>query len=174
MGHALLKRGISTPRPVAYYKGLGGSSVPSFLLTARLDQAVTLEDGVKPGSDEKNGNRRGHSALIRTLSESLGRLVGRMHAWHFRHRNLGPCDLGVVPGAEKPVVHLIDIDQVRLVRQLSEKGRAADLARMSKNFARLPGNSRTARLRFLRAYLAELPQPNGDWKKLWHLIARLG
>jgi tRNA A-37 threonylcarbamoyl transferase component Bud32 len=168
-GHALLARGISTARPLAVveaklFQGRGRGE--SFLATAWIEGALNLHlyGWELAGRDPHGRHRRACQA-----AESLGRLLGRMHAWRISHGDLKGCNLVVCEQADGVSAHLIDLDSVRFHRRMSPSQPARDLARLAASMEAHPWLSRTVRLRFLRAYLHGSGR---DWKPLWRDIAR--
>lgn len=165
MGHALLTRGIATARPLAVFqppKSLRRQE--SYSITAWIPGAKNLHLYLweLAGRSPVQRRRRTHQC-----AESLGRLLGRMHAWHVSHDDLKACNLVAVDRAEGVDTFLIDLDGVKILRRLSADRRARDLARLAASIDMHGWLSRTVRLRFLRAYLAELGDRNVEWKRTW-------
>jgi tRNA A-37 threonylcarbamoyl transferase component Bud32 len=169
LGHALIQRGIATARPILVCQPKRGL-LPrdSYLATAWIEHAQNLHlygwalARREPGERER---RARHTA------ESLGRLLGRMHAWNVAHRDLKGCNLVAVEQPNSVDACLIDLDGVRLKRRLSRRERADNLSRLAASVHAHPWVSNTHRLRFLRAYLAVLGKSTGDWKDCWREIA---
>ena len=166
LGHALLLRGIATARPLALCesrkRGLRGDS---YLATQWIDGAINLHlYGWKLARSTAAERRR----RTRQAAVELGRLIGRMHAWHISHPDLKGCNLLIAERAGGLEAFLIDLDGVRLVRRLWPGARARNLGRLATSLEAHPWVTRTDRLRFLRAYLREAaPSRNCDWKGLW-------
>jgi len=118
---------------------------------------------------------RSHNIRMRQANrcaESLGRLLGRMHAQRVLHGDLKAGNLLVTDHDGKIESHLVDVDDVRLDVDTSLPRRAADLARLAVSLEAHPWVSRTVRLRFLRAYLRECGRTALGWNTLWRAIAK--
>ena len=68
---------------------------------------------------------------VRQLAESLGRLLGRMHARGVANRDLKALNLVVVERARSLATYLVDVDGVRFCGHTSDRSRALDLARLA-------------------------------------------
>jgi len=85
---------------------------------------------------------------------ALGRCVGRMHAAGIVHGDLRPGNVLVDPVTEPPTFTFLDNERTARHRRIPDPGRLKNLVQINM----LPtGLSRTDRLRFWRAYLAENP-----------------
>jgi tRNA A-37 threonylcarbamoyl transferase component Bud32 len=182
LGRALLARGIATARPLAVCEPRPWTSARrSYLVTEWIVDAENLHlYGWRLLSSPL------HERLARAArcAESLGRLVGRMHAAAISNRDLKGANLLVVDPdpptrGDLPGTYIVDLDGVRLRRRLSRGRRAADLARLAVGLEAHPWVSRTICRRFLRAYLAALT-PDGApsdvlnkdaAKQLWRDVA---
>jgi tRNA A-37 threonylcarbamoyl transferase component Bud32 len=167
LGNALRIRGITTARPVAVFQPAGTSE--SYLATEWLDGAENLH---LYGWRLAKLDARLRMALARRCLTQLGQLIGRMHAWEIAHRDLKAGNLAVVDRADQTEIYLIDLDGVRLTRRLSPSARLQNLARMAVSLQLHPWVSRPLLLRFLRAYLRQLPTPRAAWKPLWRDVAK--
>jgi tRNA A-37 threonylcarbamoyl transferase component Bud32 len=169
LGHALLQRGIATARPVCVCeprrRGLRWESY----LAAEWIEGEDLQTFVQR---IRGSSPAARWAKARVAAVTLGRLLGRMHAWHVAHRDLKAANLMVVDRREQIEAYLIDLDGVRLLRRISPRRRARNLARLATSIAAHPWVTRTLRLRFLRAYLEELPDNQRDWKALCTAVER--
>jgi tRNA A-37 threonylcarbamoyl transferase component Bud32 len=169
-GHALLQRGIATARPLCAIEPRGGfGGREGYLATQWIDSGLNLHlyGWELAGRTSAQRQRR-----VRQCAESLGRLLGRMHAWRIGHRDLKACNLMVAERADGVETFLIDLDGLRIASRQSSRSRARDLARLATSIEAHEWVSRTIRLRFLRAYLRELSEPGEDWKALWRAVAR--
>jgi tRNA A-37 threonylcarbamoyl transferase component Bud32 len=167
LGHALRSRGVATARPVAVFQAT--SKREGFLATEWLAGAENLH---LYGWRLANLDARRRFVLARRCLTQLGELIGRMHAWEIAHRDLKAGNLAVVDRGEATDVYLIDLDGVRLARRLSRSTRVQNLARMAMSLQLHPWVSRPLLLRFLLAYLRQLPAPQPAWKPLWRDIAK--
>jgi tRNA A-37 threonylcarbamoyl transferase component Bud32 len=165
LGHALLQRGIATARPLAVCEPRRFSlRSSSYLITEWIEGAENMHLYLWRVAERAAPERRRRA---RECAQSLGRLVGRMHAWDVAHRDLKGCNLVAVEGPNGVETRLIDLDGVRIVRRLGQKTKMRNLARIAVSAAAHPWLSRTDRLRFLRAYLRELPNGGPRWKQVW-------
>ena len=104
-------------------------------------------------------------------ADSLGRLVGRMHAAGAAHRDLKAANLVVVEKDSRLETWLVDLDGLQIGRSVSLARRARDIARLAAGLAAHPWVTRSISRRFLRAYLSAYPGNATDWKPLWRAIA---
>jgi len=168
LGHALLLRGIPTARPWAVCEPrTWGLKRESYLATQWLDGATNLH---LYGWQLAKADAATRRKRVWQCASSLGRLVGKMHAWRVTDRDLKGCNLVVVERPDRVDIYLIDLDGVRIAWWLSPRTRARDLARLATSVELHPWLSRTDRLRFLRAYFKATGE-QGDWKRLWQAIA---
>ena len=169
LGHALRERGIAAARPLCVCEPrTGGLRWQSYLATEWIEGAPLHEYiaglAAAPAAERRAKSRR--CAVV------LGRLLGRMHAWNVGHRDLKAANLILAENASQLQAHLIDLDGVRLVRRLSERRRARNLARLATSMEAHAWITRSDRLRFLRAYLAAAPLDGHTWKWFWRRAAR--
>jgi tRNA A-37 threonylcarbamoyl transferase component Bud32 len=175
-GHSLLLRGIATARPLAVCERRRfGGRADSYLVSEWIEGAINLHLYGWQLAAYSSGERR---RRVRQCAAALGRLLGRMHAWHVSHCDLKGCNLVVVERQNEIDAYLVDVDTVRIARRLSPAERARNLARLATSLAAHPWVTRTDRLRFVRAYLgalrslgADQPQNFSDWKTVWQSIA---
>lgn len=169
MGHALLSRGIATARPLAVLESRRmGMRWDSYLATQWIEGAENLHLYAWDLARRTQKERRRRT---RQIAENLGRLLGKLHDWQFAHRDLKGCNLVVVEHPEDVEVLVIDLDGLTLRRHLTPATQAQNLARLAVSLEAHPWLSRTDRLRFLRAYLRQLPRGTVEWKSLWRDIA---
>lgn len=168
LGQALLQRGIATARPLAVCEPRRFSfRSTSYLVTEWIAGAENMHLYLWRIAER---DPRERSRRARQCAASLGRLVGRMHAWHVAHRDLKGCNLVAVERAATVDTYLIDLDGMRIARRLRQGKKIRNLARIAVSAAAHPWLSRTDRLRFLRAYLGEQPATAPRWKQLWREI----
>lgn len=169
LGHALRERGIDTARPLLVVEPrTGGPRWESYLATEWVD-GDHLHDFAARVAALSPVDRR-HAARHATVV--LARMLGRMHAWNVDHRDLKAQNLMLAERAGKLTAYLIDLDGVRIVRSLTERRRARNLARLATSMEAHPWVTRTDRLRFLRAYVSVAPLEKHTWKWFWRRIAR--
>jgi tRNA A-37 threonylcarbamoyl transferase component Bud32 len=167
----LLARDIATPRPIAVCRARIWSSPTSYLATEWIAGAKNLHR-YGWGLAQRPACERFRRA--RQCAESLGSLIGRMHAAGVSHRDLKGANLLVVERGECVATWLVDLDGVKLRRRLGPKLRAANLARLAAGLEAHPWVTRTIFCRFLRAYARQFPQGSVAWKPLWHAVAARG
>jgi len=172
LGCRLLACGIPTPRPLAMCRPRGPwLHQTSYLATAWIEAAENLHLYGWRLAARPSGQRLRSAARC---AESLGRLVGRMHALQIAHRDLKGANLLVAERGDGVATYLIDLDGVRFCRHLSSSRRAANLARLAAGIVAHPWVTRTLCRRFLRAYLEQLPPGAVAWKALWRDVAARG
>ena len=104
-------------------------------------------------------------------ADSLGRLVGRMHAAGAAHRDLKAANLVVVEMDARLETWLVDLDGLQIGGHINFARRARDIARLAAGLAAHPWITRSISRRFLRAYLCAYPGTDIAWKPLWRAIA---
>ncbi len=176
IGHQLLRRGIDTPRPLACAVLVEGAVRTQYLLTAAVPDSLTLLDwcaelrAERPALPEQR-------ARWQPRWTGLARVLARLHAAGFDHRDLKFQNLLVSRRGPAERVWLLDLDGVRCHARWRALpgGKAWFVSRRVQNLARVlasahaQGMVRAAdALRFLRVYL------NGDerrdWKWWWRSI----
>lgn len=169
-GHALLQRDIATPRPILVAHPRHPANRPqSYLATEWIEGAENLHLygwRLAAQSPEERLRRAARAA------ESLGELVGRMHAWQIAHGDLKASNLLIVDGAGSPQTYVIDAEDVRITRRLTSAQRLRDLARLATSLQAHPWVTPAILCRFLRTYLRQLPEKSLDWKQLWRAVSR--
>jgi hypothetical protein len=178
----LLDCGVATARPVAACQPRGWRwRGVSYLATEWIEEAENLH---------RYGWRLGQQPLDRRLAEarrcaeSLGRLLGRMHAAGIAHRDLKATNLLVVASPGGVTTYVIDLDGVHVfggsagAETSHRKVSTSVLLRFAVNLARLaagleahPWVTRTVCLRFLLAYVEQFPPDTIAWKWFWRRIA---
>ncbi|MGA2619917.1 MAG: lipopolysaccharide kinase InaA family protein [Thermoguttaceae bacterium] len=169
LARALLERNVATARPIAACQPRPWPSRgTSYLATAWIEGAENLHRfGWRLAA--LSPDRRLRSAA--RCAESLGRLVGRMHAAGIANRDLKGVNLLVVQHGDDLQTYLVDLDGVRLTRGLRPQERAANLARLAVSVQAHPWVSRSVCRRFLRAYAAQFAPQTVAWKPLWRAVA---
>jgi tRNA A-37 threonylcarbamoyl transferase component Bud32 len=156
IGHALVARGLPTPRPRAWLRSADGGA--ERLVVDELPGASTLHGWIDATRDPSRRRR---------MAWRLGALAGRLHAWHFTHRDLKAGNILVSGG--RP--WLVDLDGTALGASPTFRRRTRDLARLESSLRLHPSLSRTERLRGLRAYLRAAEMPEAEWRSWWAAIA---
>ena len=166
-GHAFLDGLLPTPRPLAvWHRRRGGMSWEGYLLTEKVEDATDLRKFVLEIERLPPALRR---PLLHSLLDGLARLLRRMHAQGWSHRDLKASN---ILASRDGQVTLIDLVAPQRSRRLSRSRLARDLARLNASFLASPSISRTDRLRFLHMYGNHALTGDGDWKQWWRLIAR--
>ena len=168
LGQALLTRGIPTAPPVAAFQPAGWRwRGTSYLATEWIEGAENLHlFGWRLNACPMDERLR----LAAVCAKSLGRLLGRMHAAGVSHRDLKGANLLVVERRAEVATYLVDLDGVRVRRNLGAARRARDLARLAAGLEAHRWITCAVCCRFLRAYAAEF-SCNIEWKPLWRAIA---
>ena len=110
--------------------------------------------------------------LAARCAESLGQLVGRLHAEQIDHRDLKGANLLVARRGDRLTTYLIDVDGVRFCSRLPPARRAANLARLAAGLEAHPWVTPSILCRFLRAYVREHDPGTIGWKALWRAVSR--
>jgi len=187
MGHGLRLRGLPTPRPLAVlHRRRLGLPREGYLLTEMVPDARDLLAFVTALAQRPAAERR---ATLRTLIDSVARLVRTLHDRRLSHRDLKAANLLVAPrgwslarsakvwladgvtASEEAAVWFIDLVGVKRHGDLGRARRVQNLTRLHVSFVNHPGVSRTDKLRFLRVYLAWGLHGKTGWKEWWREIA---
>jgi tRNA A-37 threonylcarbamoyl transferase component Bud32 len=121
-GHRLLAAGVATARPLAVIvPSRWDLAAPSWIVTEWLDGARDLAQFSPRTSGEASA-----------AAAAVGKLLGRMHAAGWAHRDLKPQNLLVrfTTGNDEAQAFVIDLDGARFVRRVPERIRWKNLARM--------------------------------------------
>ncbi|HEX4147714.1 MAG TPA: lipopolysaccharide kinase InaA family protein [Pirellulales bacterium] len=165
VGHALLERGIATPRPLAVRVPRSwDAGSPSYLATTWIDGAVDLESYARRLATADSTERLARSAQC---ARSLGRLLGRMHAWRIAQRELTARNLLVREQPDSLEVWLANVGSIRLRRRLTYREQVQNLARLAASLARLECLSKPNCRRFFAAYVRELRPAEIDVRRIW-------
>jgi tRNA A-37 threonylcarbamoyl transferase component Bud32 len=167
-GNGLRVRGVESAEPLALVLPGPGAAL--------RDACVVLEDlGAERRADRVLAARlggppaAGRAALRRALVLAAAAQLRRLHAAGVEPVDVGASHWLVLGPPEAPRLAYAGDGRVRFPRRLSRRRRMASLARLA---ASLPACvSRTDRLRFLRAYAADDPEMQADWKR-W--LRRIG
>jgi tRNA A-37 threonylcarbamoyl transferase component Bud32 len=168
LGHALLRRGIDTPKPILFVD-CPEPRPRCYLLTEAVPESMGVAEVFKtfwPGMSA--AIQRDWLALhLRRLARQLRRL----HEEGFDHRDLKFSNLLVARDPADPRVWVLDLEGVRVWRRVPARRAAQNLARINVSAMVAGIANQSDRLRFLKWYLgARFPT---EWKWWWRRIARL-
>jgi tRNA A-37 threonylcarbamoyl transferase component Bud32 len=174
IARTLLKKGVSTPRPVAYLtRRRSFLSREHILITEGITTGLSLRDYVRtyiqaaselPRTKEKLSEKR---LLIRSVAEFLGKLhlVGIYHG-DFTASNIFVAYLR--PGHFQ--IYLIDLDSVRSTRWILSRRRLKNLDELGRNFLDLRVITTSDRIRFLKHYLKIYTKEDKSLRQLFNEI----
>lgn len=168
-GHALVRRGIPTPRPLVCVEVPQHRGTRGYLVTEWIENTETALTAVtetlprRPRPDQR--------AWLTAQCRRLASILRRFHACGFDHRDLKLANLLVSRPGTDPRIWLLDLDGVRRWRRLPRQRIVQNLARIEVS-CRVQGvTSSTLRLRFLKEYLAGSGE---DWRSWWKWVAKAG
>ncbi|MFM8581539.1 MAG: lipopolysaccharide kinase InaA family protein [Planctomycetaceae bacterium] len=181
LGHALLRRGIATPKPLACVDSTTGLGGVGYLVTEALPGTQTGRELVAAHAGMPGGARE-----LWPWGRRLAKQLSRLHACHFDHRDLKLANVLVAGGGDRPGeaggpggelrraegfarVWLLDLDGIRRWRRLPRARRVQNLARLHVSLAAQGVDSTWLRVRFLQVYLAGSGE---DWRDWWNWVAR--
>ena len=169
-GHALDLRGIPAARPVlAVDRRRPWYRCESYLAVQWIENSENLHLYLWRIANEPHEVRMRQA---NRCAESIGRLLGRMHAQRVLHGDLKASNLLITDRNGQIDSHLVDVDDVTLDIETTLPRRATDLARLAASLEAHPWVSRTVHARFLRAYLKEAGSGVTDRRLLWRTIAQ--
>ncbi|MGH7127798.1 MAG: lipopolysaccharide kinase InaA family protein, partial [Planctomycetaceae bacterium] len=179
IGHAFLRRGIHTPRPLWFVEATDGSA--SVLVTDGVPGAVSLSMAAARAPSNSDAKEAGlgrdveHAhgglvteSLLRQAAGNLGVQLRRMHEHGFDHRRLTAETVLVRP--HDGHVWLTDLEHAVPLRWRQQARIVTALARLEHSLPNDPALGRTHRLRFLLRYLGH--QRRREWKSLWLAVSR--
>lgn len=158
-GHALLARGLPTPRPMLFLqrRRLGLSTV-GYVLFERIDDAHHLHDAVARASIE-----------LRRIVDQLAGWIRLMHERGISHRDLKAANILVTAEGG---CQFLDLVGARIQRRVDRRTRVRDLMRLNASFLSSSKVTRSMRLRFLRTYLRWGLHGEAGWKSWWKEVAQ--
>lgn len=169
IGVALANRGIATARPIAVVHPPAFSyRRDSYVATQWIEDACDLHHYAWKlqtlGERERTPRTR---ECIRKLAE----LLGRLHEWGFRHRDIKGCNVVARETADGIDVSFVDVDGIRSPFWLLRGMREKNLARLSASFDAHPWITRADRVRFLKVYLRAIHRDPAEWKAVFRSVA---
>ncbi len=174
MGHGLLLRRLSTPRPLAvWHRYRHGLAHEGYLLTEKVPDALNLRSFLDHLHTLPAAQCR---KRLRRLIDQLAHLVATLHQRRLSNRDLKAAnvlvgDLSALQGGGEASLHFIDLVGVRRLRKLRRARRVQNLARLNTSFLNHPSLTRSDRLRFLRVYMRWGLRGHYGWKRWWRQIA---
>jgi len=171
LGHALLNRDLPTARPLALLeRRVGPLVVDSILISEALPGAVDLDTHLRLAQERMRADEwRRHK---RQLADLLARHLRRLHERGFVHRDCKAQNILVLPLADLRLFW-IDMDGLRLERNVSEADRFRAMVRLHVSLSAAPGVTRTDRLRFLKSVCAGFGADPRAHRRLWREISLL-
>jgi len=162
--HAMLARGVPTPRPRMYLEHRrSGFLGKSYFAADMVPGAVDLDTYLSAHANDLS--RDGKKSVIRMLARELR----KMHDRGVAHGDLKAKNIlitsrdGIANG-----VLFVDLDAVRISPGLTQNERCRDLARLNCSFLDRSQVSGPQRLCFLKCYAGRMP--GADFKKLWKRV----
>jgi hypothetical protein len=168
MGHALLRRGIDTPKPLAVVERRNETPARHYLLTAAIEESTTLDQFLRCELPKLSPFVQ--AEWLEGHSERLARQLRRLHGSGFDHRDLKFSNLLVSREAADCRVWLLDLDHVRTWRRLPFRRAVQNLSRLAVSARLHPALRATDLVRFLRVYLGS--RFGAEWRDWWRAIAR--
>ena len=170
LGHHLLRRGVTTARPLAVVVPRRWDMTrPTFSAAEWLEGAATLDAFHREASALPAPDR---DRALAAAAECLARLLGTMHARRISHRDLKGANLLLRPRGASVEAFVIDLDGAATHWRLSGCRRRSNLARFALGVAHLPYLRRSLRLRFLKQYLCTHSGSDAGWRAAWRALER--
>jgi hypothetical protein len=158
-GHALIDRGLPTPRPwLVLHRRRWGVPGVGYLLCDLVPDARNLHDAVRAADPLEK---------VRVV-EVLARWVRLLHDRGVSHRDLKAANILIRPDGG---CTFIDLVGVRTSRRVSVGVRVRDIARLNASFIVNPDVTWRDRMRFLQTYFLRGLKGWGDWKGWWRRVA---
>ncbi len=167
IGWALLAAGIPTALPLAVLeKRVAGLRVATGIVTQSLLPGKTLGQFILQEAPELSVSE------FRRLAKELAELFARLHEHNFFHRDLKGINIFVhFNDKTDPRFYLLDLDGCR-ANGRSYLKKVKSLERFARDSLAWPVVTHTARLRFLKNYLAASSNSGTHWKTWWQSIDR--
>ncbi|WP_459555300.1 lipopolysaccharide kinase InaA family protein [Lacunimicrobium album] len=184
-GHAMLRRGISTPKPLMFVERPVSKSlfspVEETLVTQEAIGLVPLAPFVKHVLSSQTSEVQRDWRL--RYAKLLGRELAKFHHARFDHRDLKAMNILVAEDVHQTSYTILDLDAVRRWNVLPTVLRNKNLARIVSSLMEVSTVSPSDALRGLVAYrrmtrrlaLAEIESGRDDtgWKSQWRETAKL-
>jgi tRNA A-37 threonylcarbamoyl transferase component Bud32 len=169
LGHALLRRGIDTPRPLLFIERCEPQSSRLYLLTEAIPDSLSVPDFMNERWPGLTSCQR--RAWVKGHLQQLARQLRRLHDACFDHRDLKFANLLVASDPGDLRIWFLDLDGVRDWRALPRRRAVQNLARINVSSLVVDLASHSDRLRFLKLYLGS--RFSSEWKSWWRGIARV-
>lgn len=152
VANGLVLRSIPTPQPIAFLEQRKRRFlIKSFFITQRFDQPLPLISLFQKGLSNTPNET---SKIKNELLQQGAHILRRMHGRGVRHRDLKAANILVQKRLNgKNHLYLIDLDSARIKREITDKDRTKDLARLNASLLDTTIFSTPDRLRFLQYYL---------------------
>lgn len=171
-GREFLRSGIATAKPVCIVVPRGfWNRGDCYVATEWIAGGRKLDQYIHQAATLPGDRKR---RMLRTLAETLGHTIGRLHAAGFSHRDLKEENIIVQTNGDAVSVYVIDLDGAAKYRRVPWKRRIRDLSRMFISVLALQEASRTDYLRFLRVYFQVTGEPASSRRSAWRQIQRDG
>ncbi len=166
-GWALLAAGIPTALPLAVLeKRIAGLRITTGIVTQSLLPGKTLAQFILQDATQLSLTE------FRRLAKELAALFARLHQHNFFHRDLKAINIFVhFDDKTHPRFYLLDLDGCR-ANGRSYLKKVKSLERFARDSLAWPAVTNTARIRFLKSYLAASADSGIHWKTWWHSIDR--
>ncbi|HET6327918.1 MAG TPA: lipopolysaccharide kinase InaA family protein [Planctomycetaceae bacterium] len=167
MGHALQRRGVSTPRMLFYLETRDVSRVREILASERPSRSVPVTTFLAhhlPSLSERQ-----KETWIKANSRQLAAELVRMRELSLVHRQISACDVLVGIDPAEARVQIGGADCIEKRRFVSRRRTNRVLIQLQASLAPSKDLRRTHRLRFLQKYLGS--RFAADWKSTWRTIA---
>ena len=120
LGHALLRRGISTPRPLACVDSSAGLGGMGYLVTEALPATQTARELVAARAGQPGG-----AQALWPWGRRLAKQLRRLHACHFDHRDLKLANVLVAGGGARSAANAAPIGQAEILQAESSQAESS-------------------------------------------------
>lgn len=167
----LLNLQVSIPYPLAYLERRNfGLLKESLFVTTWIDNAFSLEQFFE--NNFKEIFKGAHLKEKHHFINQVAHYLKNIHDLGIFHRDLKSKNILVKTQDKQYHFYLLDLDSLKIKRNLSYKNRLKDLARLNMSFLNTRILSKSNRLRFLINYLEGNPQANTLKKIYWRKIVK--
>ncbi len=168
VGHALLRRGIGTPRPLLFVELRAGPQCKQYLLTEQIPGAVPFSVFVNVTLGRLRPARR--ESWLSRYANQLAIEFERLHRCGFDHHRPTGDHLLVSQDPADCRVWFLGLTALEQRYRLSRTRRLEGLARLNASFASSRWVRNTHRVRFLKRYLGS--RFKREWKLIWRRIMK--